>query len=134
MEFDLVPRGTRVEANGEGAPLDVTKSETRTFFCTLEITDTIEQQSLDLSIWGTEDGQNWGRKPILKFPQRFYCGETRMVLDLTLRPEVQAIRAKWELNRWGRVAPTPMFLFGVHAREIPAFPKQVPAEKISADA
>ena len=127
MEFDLVPTGTRVEANGEGKPVDISTSETRTFLCMLTITEVIEQESLDVSIWGSEEGENWGQKPILKLPQRFYRGETRMVLDLTLRPAAKFIQARWQVNRWGRVAPIPMFIFGVHALEVPTFPKPVPA-------
>jgi hypothetical protein len=121
MTFDLVANGTRVTSNGEGAAQDVSGSQTRTFLCTLHITDQIEQESLDVSIWGSADGQNWGAKPLLKIPQRFYRGETRQILDLTLRPEVKFIRAGWELFRWGRVAPTPMFVLGLRLEEVPAF-------------
>lgn len=126
MEFDVVPAGTRVTASGEGEPVDVSGSATRTFLVQMHITDVIEQQSLDLAIWGSADGQNWGQMPILRFPQRFYRGETRMVLDLTVKPEVKAIRARWTLNRWGRVAPTPMFVFGAHVKEVEASKPFVP--------
>jgi hypothetical protein len=127
METYIVEPGTRVEANGAGAPLDISSSQTRTFFLSMVITETIEQQSLDLSIWGSADGADWGKQPLLKMPQRFYVGETRMVLDLTMKPEIKFIRAQWELNRWGRVAPTPRFVFGVKLVEVPAMPKPVPA-------
>jgi hypothetical protein len=50
-----------------------------------------------------------------------------MILDLTLRPETQFIQARWELNRWGRVAPNPMFVIGLRLVEVPAMPRQVPA-------
>ena len=120
IEFDLVAPGTRVTSNADGAPVDVSGSQTRTFLCVMHITDQIEQESLDVSIFGSDDGQAWPNKPILKLPQRFYQGETRMVLDLTTRPEVKFIRARWELNRWGRVAPAPMFVFGLHLSEVPA--------------
>jgi hypothetical protein len=133
METNLVEPGTRVEANGAGKALDVSASQTRTFLVTMRITEIIEQQSLDLSIWGSADGQDWGPQPLLKLPQRFYTGETRMVLDLTLKPEVRFIRARWDLNRWGRVAPTPMFVFGVHLAEVPAMPRPAPAEKAAAE-
>ena len=131
MEFKLIPSGTRVESNGEGQKMDVSGSQTRTFLCTLEITDQIEQESIDVSIWGSEDGENWGTKPILKLPQQFYKGRTRMVLDLTLRAEVKFIKAKWELNRWGRVAPLPMFVIGLRLAEVPAMPRRRPAEKVA---
>ena len=123
MEFDLIAPHTLLEgAAAEGEPVDVSASSTRTFLCSLLISDQIEQESLDVSIWGSADGQNWGSRPILKLPQRFYRGETRAVLELTLRPEVKYIRAKWELNKWGRGAPVPMFRAGLHLSEVPAMP------------
>lgn len=127
VELALVPQGTRVESNGDSQKFDVSASQTRTFLVTLLIFDQIEQESIDLSIWGSQDGENWGAKPLLKLPQQFYRGEARGILDLTLRPEVKFIRARWELNRWGRVAPTPMFVVGVSLTEVPAMPRQVPA-------
>ena len=88
LEFDLIPPGTLVEENGGADAVDISGSATRTFFCVMFIYDQIEQESIDVSIWGSADGENWGTHPILKLPQRFYRGETRAVLELTLRPEV----------------------------------------------
>ena len=132
LEFDLIPPGTLVEENGGADAVDISGSATRTFFCVMFIYDQIEQESIDVSIWGSADGENWGTHPILKLPQRFYRGEARAVLELTLRPEVKFIRAKWDLNRWGRVAPLPMFRVGLHLTEMPAMPLQVSPEAISA--
>jgi hypothetical protein len=132
MLLELVPAGTRITAKGEGQAFDVGGSPTRTFLCVMHITEVIEQESLDVAIWGSPDGQNWGQKPILKLPQRFYRGETRMVLDLSVRPEVKFIQARWEVNRWGRVAPTPMFVFGLQLTEVAASTR--PAPKIPAAA
>ncbi len=132
MTFELIPGGTRVTGNGEGAPRDISGSQTRTFLCTLVIQDQIEQESLDVSIWGSPDGQNWGKHPLLKIPQRFYRGETRQVLDFALHPEVKFLRARWELFRWGRVAPTPMFVIGLQLEEVPAFARPAGAAKVSA--
>jgi hypothetical protein len=64
-------------------------------------------------------------------PQRFYRGETRQILDLTLKPEVRFLRAKWELTRWGRGAPHPVFVLGFSLSEIPAF-TQNPALPLTA--
>ncbi len=122
-ELALIPSGTRVEANGDGAAHDISGSATRTFLCVLDVLDQIEQEALDVSVWGSADGQNWGARPIIKLPQQFYRGESRMVLDLTFRPEMKFIRAKWEVNRWGRVAPLPMFVIGLKAIEMPAMPR-----------
>jgi hypothetical protein len=123
MELALIPSGTRVEANGDGATHEISSSATRTFLCVLDVLDQIEQEALDVSVWASPDGLNWGTKPIIKLPQQFYRGESRMVLDLTLRPEMKFVRAKWEVNRWGRVAPLPMFVIGLRAIEMPAMPR-----------
>jgi hypothetical protein len=126
MEFDLIPPATLVQANGFSETVDVRASATRTFFCVLQISDQIEQESVDVAVWGSADGENWGTHPVQKLPQQFYRGETRAVLDLTLVPEVNFIRANWDLNRWGRVAPLPMFVLGLRLQEIPAMPGRVP--------
>ena len=133
MEMELIPQGTRVEANGNGAKVDISASQTRTFLCELQITDQVEQESIDVSIWGSADGENWVGKPILKLPQRFYRGETRMVLDLTPRPEVKFIRAGWEVNRWGRVAPLPMFVIGLRLQEVPAMTRSAQSQRVGAN-
>lgn len=121
MEFDLIPAGTRLTSNGDSEPRDISGSQTRTFLCSMLISGQLEQESVDLSIWGSADGQDWGKFPLLKMPQRFYRGETRQVLDLSPQPNVRLLRAKWELARWGRVAPHPVFVLGFHLSEVPAF-------------
>jgi hypothetical protein len=130
MEFNLIALDTVVEENGAGEAVDMSASATRTFFCTLYISDQIEQESIDVSIWGSPDGANWGAHPILKLPQQFYRGETRAVLELSYWPEVKFIRARWDVNRWGRVAPLPMFKVGLHLAEVPAMPQQVKLESV----
>lgn len=120
MTLNLIPANTRMEANGDGTSFDVSGSVTRTFLCELTVSDQIEQESLDVSIFGSANGETWPKNPLLKLPQQFYRGKTRLVLDLSLRPEVKFIRARWELNRWGRGAPLPMFVAGLELTEIPA--------------
>ncbi len=115
-ELALVPADTVVEANGEGEVFEVPPGGARVFVVQMDIAETVEQESLDLSIWGSADGATWGAMPLVKFPQRFYRGSTRMALDLTHGPEVRFIRARWEVNRWGRGRPLPRFRFGVAAR------------------
>src|ERR1700733_12762337 len=132
MEFDLIPQGTLLRENGHGEAVDIRSSATRTFYCTMVVREQIEQESVDVAIWGSADGENWGTHPILKLPQQFYRGETRAVLELTLVPEINFIRAGWELNRWGRVAPTPMFVLGLHLAEVPAMKPLVPQSQASA--
>ena len=127
LELDLIRPGTKLTANGEGDPRDISASATRTFMCWIEITDQLEQESVDVSVYGSEDGQTWGKMPLLKMPQRFYRGDTNQILDLSMKPEIRFLRAKWELARWGRVAPHPMFVLGFRLTEVPAFVNQAAA-------
>ena len=119
LELSLIPANTMLDSNSVGEAIAISDSESRTFFCVLTITDQIEQESLDVSIWGSSDGQEFGKLPLLKFPQQFYNGATKMILDVSLRPEVKYLRARWDLNRWGRVSPTPRFVAGLQLEEIP---------------
>lgn len=119
LELSIIPPQSKLESNADGEAVDISATTTRTFLCELSVTDQIEQESLDVSLWGSADGQDFGKKPYLKIPQQFYRGTTKMVLDLSLRPEVRFLRARWEVNRWGRVAPTPMFVAGLKLTEIP---------------
>src|SRR5437660_12601134 len=102
LQFELIPWGTRVESNGVGERVDISASQTRTFLSTLEIADQMEQESIDVSIWISEDGENWSTRPILKLSQQFYRGGTRALLALAVRPGVNCIRAHCGLSRWGR--------------------------------
>ena len=119
MEALLVPEKTVVNAKGDGPALDVSRAEGRIFLLTLAVTNIIEQESLEVSIFGSPDGAAWDAKPITAFPQRFYREETPLLLNLTARPEVKFVRAHWETGRWGRGTETPMFEFHVTLREVP---------------
>jgi hypothetical protein len=116
----LVPAGTVATAKGDGPSVDVSGAANRVFLVTLAITKIIEQESIDVSIFGSPDGAAWGAKSIAAFPQKFYCGESPLLLDLTAHPDVKFVRAHWEVARWGRGTETPMFEFGVTMKEIPA--------------
>jgi hypothetical protein len=106
----LIEDGIRHE-DGFSAALDVSAESSRVMLLTLGITRIIEQESLDLGIWGSPDGSTWGEKPLLTFPQKFYCGAYAMLLDLTSEPEVRYLRAQWKMNRWGRGEPSALFAF-----------------------
>ena len=129
LELPLIPAGTTLQTNEDGYIFPIEESESRTFFCTLTVFDQIEQESLDVSIWGSPDGVNFGKRPVLRFPQQFYRGTAKMVLDVSLRPELKFVRARWEVNRWGRVSPTPMFLAGLQLEEIPPMSRDTPTKR-----
>ncbi len=129
LELSIIPPQTKLESTADGPAFDISATATRTFLCVLTVSDQLEQESLDVSLWGSADGQDFGKRPHLKIPQQFYRGTTKMVLDLSLRPEVRFLRARWELNRWGRVAPTPMFVAGLTLTEIPPMSQDTPTKR-----
>jgi len=116
----LVPEKTVVTAKGDGATVDVSGASGRVFLLTLEITNIIEQESLDVAVYGSADGATWGAKSAAAYPQKFYRGEFPLLLDLTAHPDVKFVRAHWEVARWGRGGEAPMFEFGLSLKEIPA--------------
>ena len=104
----LLPETTVREA-GTGPEVALDGRKGGTLILTLGITRIIEQESLDVSIWGSVDGSDWGAKPLISFPQKFYCGTYQILLDLTECPDVRFVRAKWQVNRWGKGDPKPLF-------------------------
>jgi hypothetical protein len=112
----LLPETTVREA-GVGPELSLAGRQGETLLLTLGITRIIEQESIDVSIWGSADGKEWGLKPLLTFPQKFYCGTYQILLDLTDHPDVQFVRAKWQVNRWGKGDLKPLFTVYMFAEE-----------------
>ncbi len=118
-EFTLVPAGTVATAKGDGPAVDVSAVSGRILLALLSVTRIIEQESLDLSIFGSPDGATWTPKSIAAFRQEFYSGEYPLLLDLSAHADVKFLRAHWEMARWGRGTETPMFEFGVSMKEVP---------------
>jgi len=104
----LLPETTVREA-GTGPDICLGTEQGGTLILTLGITRIIEQESIDISIWGSADGADWGTKPVVSFPQKFYCGTYQILLDLTDHPDIKYLRAKWQMNRWGKGEPKPLF-------------------------
>ena len=104
----LLPETTVREA-GTGPEIQIGDQQGETLILTLGITRIIEQESIDISIQGSSDGADWGAKPVVSFPQKFYCGTYQLLVDLTDVPDVKFLRVKWAVNRWGKGDPKPLF-------------------------
>jgi hypothetical protein len=120
IDTSLVKGKIVATCKGDGPAVDVSDATSRVFLVTLEITKIIEQESLDISFYGSPDGATWGAKSLAALPQKFYCGESPLLLDLTSHPDVKFVRLHWEVARWGRGTETPMFEFDVRLKEVPA--------------
>jgi hypothetical protein len=110
-QFLLPATVARQDGMGEGIPV-----ESRTILLTLGITRIIAQECLDVSVWGSADGKQW--RPLLTFPQKFYCGTYPMIADLTRHPDVRYLRAHWKMGRWMQNDRAPLFEFYLLAGEL----------------
>ena len=113
----LLPENVAL-ADGVGAEIALGAAGGKPLLLTLGITRIIEQESLDVAIYGSADGEKW--EPLTSFPQKFYCGTYSLLLDLKRRPEIRSLRAQWKMGRWGRGEPTPLFGFYLFADETKA--------------
>lgn len=105
-----------VRANGSGPAIDLGANRPGLVSLTMGITRVIEQESLDVAVYGSADGEAWGAKPLMAFPQKFYCGVYTLLLDLGANPDVRYVRVDWKVSRWGRGEQTPLFGFYVFAQ------------------
>ncbi len=108
---------TLVREQGVGPDVALGPAQGKPLRLTLGINRIIEQESLDLSIWGSADQQNWGTHPLASFPQKFYCGTYHLELDLSSHAEITHLQARWNVSRWGRGDPSPLFEFYLFAQE-----------------
>ena len=81
---EFITAETVVDANGTSEAIDLGDAAGRMLLLTLGITDIVEQESLDVLIWGSADGEEWGEDPLRVFPQKFYSGKTRDGASTTL--------------------------------------------------
>jgi hypothetical protein len=109
----LIPE-TTIHENGTGDALDLDEDATA-ILVTLGITQTVEQESLLMSLHGSLDGTEWGATPIVSFPQKFYEGVSSVLLDRAELSPFRYLRAQWKTNRWGRGSKTPTFRVYVFA-------------------
>ena len=116
----LVPENTVVTAKGDSEPIDIGVAASLVFLATLSITKVVEQESIELSFFTSDDGATWGAKPVVSLPQKFYIGEYPLLVDLSQTADAKFLRAHWEVNRWGRGPVTPSFAVSLRVREIPA--------------
>lgn len=106
---------TEIRKDGEGPAVPVDGGGLQ---LTLGITEIVEQQSLDVSIFGSPDGTIWTPKPIVQFPTKFYKGVSTILLDLAAIPEVHYLKVKYKAVRWGHWTDGPRFTFYVFAEPL----------------
>ena len=106
-----------VKEDGVGPKIDLGQTRGKLLVLTLGITSFVEKESLEVSAWGSEDGEIWGTRPLATFPLKFYCGLYSILLNLSGRPEIRFVRGQWKMSRWSKGATTPMFGFYLYAEQ-----------------
>jgi hypothetical protein len=104
-------------ADGSGPDIELGPKRGKLLVLTLGITRILEQESLEVTVWGSPDGEKWDSKPLVKFPPKFYCGLYSILLNLGSRSEVRFLRVHWTMSRWSKRESMPMFGFYVYAEE-----------------
>lgn len=65
---------------------------------TIDINRVQERESLDLEVWGSPNGADWGSRPLLRIPRKYHCGASLCRLDLSGYPAVRFLRVEYRLN------------------------------------
>jgi len=111
----LLPEST-VREDGQGAEATLEKCQGKSLLMTLGITRILEQESLEVSIWGCSGGEQW--KPMAAFPPKSYCGTYHLAVDLSRHPDVTSLRAQWKMSRWDQGRQQPLFGFYLYVEEL----------------
>jgi hypothetical protein len=104
-------------ADGSGPEFDLGSKRGKLLVLTLGITRILEQESLEIFVFGSPDGNQWDPKPLAKFPPKFYCGLYSILLNLDSRSDVRYLRIEWKMSRWSKREKMPMFGFYVFVEE-----------------
>ncbi|MDE0106743.1 MAG: hypothetical protein OXJ37_16520 [Bryobacterales bacterium] len=105
---------TTVQESGSGEPVEIA-SGGGTALLSLGITEIVEQESLDVCVRGSVDGEEWIEEPLRSFPQKFYTGVWQLLFDLGASPEVRFLRVDYKVARWGVGSQVAKFKFYVFA-------------------
>jgi len=109
----LLPENV-AQQDGSGTVVALEESRGKPLLLTLGITRIVEQESLEVCVFGSSDKQHW--RPLQTFARKSYCGTYSVLLDLSRDPDIRHLRAEWKMHRWGR-SDAPLFAFYLSAEE-----------------
>jgi hypothetical protein len=101
-----------VRESGESAIFDASEHYNQNLVLTLGITHAVEQESIGVDIYGSEDGRSWSSRPLVTLAPKSYCGTYQLTLR---RCEVRYIKAVWRVLRWTGGDQRPFFRFYLFA-------------------
>jgi len=117
MLRDVLLPESIARSDGDGPEIDLGRKRGKLLVLTLGITRILEQESLEVVITGSSDGERWIARPLTKFPPKFYCGMYSILLNMAAYPEVRFVRVEWKMKRWSKRETMPLVGFYVYAEE-----------------
>ena len=88
---------TSVAADGAGPSFQLGGQRGILLILTLGVTSIVEREGIQISVWGSVDGANWGLTPLTLFTPKYYCGIYSAPLNLASRPDIRYLRVHWHL-------------------------------------
>lgn len=113
MVPDFLVAETTVRESGESQVFDSGGSTSKALVLTLGITHALEQESIEVEIYGSEDGVTWSAKPLVSFAPKSWCGTYQMFVH---PPCARYLKAIWNVHRWSRGDTRPYFNFYIFAQ------------------
>lgn len=98
MQTGILLPETESMQDGHGPVVDTVPASCHRV--TLGITQTLEHERLDVAIWGSPDGEDWGPHALAEFRGKSYCGLYSLLLDLSAAPGVRHLRVSWKMRAW----------------------------------
>ena len=102
-----------VRQSGESPIIALGEHADNDLLITLGITHAMEQESIDVDLYTSEDGRQWSAQPVASFPRKCYCGTYQTILP---QASGRFVKAVWNVSRWGRGEKPPFFRFYLFAR------------------
>lgn len=72
--------------NGYSPAVALGELQGKSIQLTLSITRMMEEQTLEVLIWGSADGSQWMDRPLVTLPHRHYCGDYTYTVELSRHP------------------------------------------------
>lgn len=101
--------------SGEGQAISLDNSPDGPLQLTLGITQILQQENVEVSVWGSTDRREWSR--IASFPHKSYCGTYSMVLGTLLQRNLKYLKARWSMERWASVKKDALVSFYLLAED-----------------
>jgi hypothetical protein len=109
-----------VQGCGSGPVIELGPAQGKPLHCSLTVNRITQQHILDISVWGSEDGADFGTQPIAVLPSKYYCGTYHHTLDLDTRPRMRFLRVDYRFTCWGHRVASPLCVFAMTAEPVSA--------------